>query len=175
MNSQVILIIAAIATVYIVLGILYELCASTDDSLHPTLGGRRSAVGAGAVQCPVQPNCADRDLLLIGIVKNAIMMVDFALEAQRHGNLTPQEAIFQACLLRFRPIMMTTLAALFGALPLVLSGGDGSELRQPLGITIVGGLVAEPASDAVYHAGGVSLFDRLRLRFSRKPKQAVTE
>ncbi len=68
------------------------------------------------------------------------MMVDFALEAQRHGNLTPQEAIFRACLLRFRPIMMTT-TALFGALPLVLSGGDGSELRQPLGITIVGGLV----------------------------------
>ena len=69
------------------------------------------------------------------------MMVDFALEAQRNGNLPPEEAIFQACLLRFRPIMMTTLAALFGALPLVLSGGDGSELRQPLGITIVGGLV----------------------------------
>ena len=82
-------------------------------------------------------------MLLIGIVKkNAIMMVDFALEAQRHGNLTPQEAIFQACLLRFRPIMMTTLAArVFGAMPLVLSGGDGSELRQPLGIAIVGGLV----------------------------------
>lgn len=97
-------------------------------------------------------------MLLIGIVKkNAIMMVDFALEAQRHGNLTPQEAIFQACLLRFRPIMMTTLAALFGALPLVLSGGDGSELRQPRDhhCRRTGN---EPAPYAVYHAGGVSLF-----------------
>ncbi len=115
-------------------------------------------------------------MLLIGIVKkNAIMMVDFALEAQRHGNLTPQEAIFQACLLRFRPIMMTTLAALFGALPLVLSGGDGSELRQPLGITIVGGLVMSQLL-TLYTTPVVYLFfDRLRLRFSRKPKQAVTE
>lgn len=115
-------------------------------------------------------------MLLIGIVKkNAIMMVDFALEAQRHGNLTPQEAIFQACLLRFRPIMMTTLAALFGALPLVLSGGDGSELRQPLGITIVGGLVMSQLL-TLYTTPVVYLFfDRLRLRFSRKPKQTVTE
>ncbi|MCI4184222.1 efflux RND transporter permease subunit, partial [Dickeya dianthicola] len=81
-------------------------------------------------------------LLLIGIVKkNAIMMVDFALVAQREGKLPAREAIFRACMLRFRPIMMTTMAALFGALPLVLSNGDGSELRQPLGITIVGGLV----------------------------------
>lgn len=175
MNSQVILIIAAIATVYIVLGILYELRTSADDSLHPALGERWSAVGAGAVQCPVQPNRPDRIMLLIGIVKkNAIMMVDFALEAQRHGNLTPQEAIFRACLLRFRPIMMTTTAALFGALPLVLSGGDGSELRQPRDhhCRRTGN---EPALYAVYHAGGVSLFDRLRLRFSRKPKQTVTE
>ncbi|MDK7920414.1 efflux RND transporter permease subunit, partial [Aerococcus urinae] len=78
----------------------------------------------------------------IGIVKkNAIMMIDFALAAEREQGMAPREAIYQACLLRFRPIMMTTLAALFGALPLVISGGDGSELRQPLGITIVGGLV----------------------------------
>ncbi len=154
MNSQVILIIAAIATVYIVLGILQSLRTSADDSLHPALGGRWSAVGAGAVQCPVQPNRPDRDRANRHH-KNAIMMVDFALEAQRHGNLTPQEAIFQACLLRFRPIMMTTLAALFGALPLVLSGGDGSELRQPLGITIVGGAGNEPAPYAVYHAGSI--------------------
>jgi multidrug efflux pump len=108
-------------------------------------------------------------MLLIGIVKkNAIMMVDFALEAQRNGNLPPEEAIFQACLLRFRPIMMTTLAALFGALPLVLSGGDGSELRQPLGITIVGGLVMSQLL-TLYTTPVVYLFfDRLRLRFSRK-------
>ena len=81
-------------------------------------------------------------ILLIGIVKkNAIMMIDFALEAQRHDGLAPREAIFQACLLRFRPILMTTLAALLGALPLMLGSGVGSELRQPLGITLVGGLL----------------------------------
>ena len=81
-------------------------------------------------------------VLLIGIVKkNAIMMIDFALEAQRHDGLPPREAIFQACLLRFRPILMTTLAALLGALPLMLGSGVGSELRQPLGITLVGGLL----------------------------------
>jgi multidrug efflux pump len=81
-------------------------------------------------------------ILLIGIVKkNAIMMIDFALEAERHQGLAPREAIFQACLLRFRPILMTTLAALLGALPLMLGSGVGSELRQPLGITMVGGLL----------------------------------
>ncbi|GHL49061.1 hypothetical protein ECZU29_39110 [Escherichia coli] len=101
------------------------------------------------------------------------MMVDFALEAQRHGNLTPQEAIFQACLLRFRPIMMTTLAALFGALPLVLSVRLGAAPTP--GITIVGGLVMSQLL-TLYTTPVVYLFfDRLRLRFSRKPKQTVTE
>ena len=115
-------------------------------------------------------------ILLIGIVKkNAIMMIDFALAAEREQGMPPREAIYQACLLRFRPIMMTTLAALFGALPLVLSGGDGSELRQPLGITIVGGLVMSQLL-TLYTTPVVYLFfDRLRLRFSRKPKQTVTE
>lgn len=115
-------------------------------------------------------------MLLIGIVKkNAIMMVDFALEAQRNGNMTPDEAIFQACLLRFRPIMMTTLAALFGALPLVISAGDGSELRQPLGITIVGGLVMSQLL-TLYTTPVVYLFfDRLRLRFTRKNQQLISE
>jgi multidrug efflux pump len=81
-------------------------------------------------------------VLLIGIVKkNAIMMIDFALDAERHQNMSPRDAIYQACLLRFRPILMTTLAALFGALPLMLGGGVGSELRNPLGLTIVGGLI----------------------------------
>ena len=177
MNSQVILIIAAIATVYIVLGILYE------SYVHPlTILSTLPSAGVGALlalelfNAPFSLIALIGIMLLIGIVKkNAIMMVDFALEAQRHGNLTPQEAIFQACLLRFRPIMMTTLAALFGALPLVLSGGDGSELRQPLGITIVGGLVMSQLL-TLYTTPVVYLFfDRLRLRFSRKPKQAVTE
>jgi multidrug efflux pump len=107
-------------------------------------------------------------ILLIGIVKkNAIMMIDFALEAERQGGKPPEEAIFQACLLRFRPIMMTTMAALLGALPLALGTGTGSELRRPLGITIVGGLLLSQlltlyTTPVVYLA-----FDRLSRRFSR--------
>ena len=173
MNSQVILILAAIATVYIVLGILYE------SYVHPlTILSTLPSAGVGALlalelfNAPFSLIALIGIMLLIGIVKkNAIMMVDFALEAQRNGNLTPEQAIFQACLLRFRPIMMTTLAALFGALPLVISGGDGSELRQPLGITIVGGLVMSQLL-TLYTTPVVYLFfDRLRLRFSRNNSQ----
>lgn len=142
-NSQLWLILAAIATVYIVLGMLYE------SYVHPlTILSTLPSAGVGALLAlelfgaPFSLIALIGILLLIGIVKkNAIMMVDFALDAQRSGNLSAREAIFQASLLRFRPIMMTTLAALFGALPLVLTSGDGAELRQPLGITIVGGLV----------------------------------
>jgi multidrug efflux pump subunit AcrB len=107
-------------------------------------------------------------VLLIGIVKkNAIMMIDFALEAERVEHKPPEEAIFQASLLRFRPIMMTTMAALLGGLPLALGGGTGSELRRPLGITIVGGLILSQlltlyTTPVVYLA-----FDRMALRFSR--------
>jgi len=177
MNAQVILILAAIATVYIVLGVLYE------SYVHPlTILSTLPSAGVGALlaleifDAPFSLIALIGIMLLIGIVKkNAIMMVDFALEAQRTGNLTPEEAIFQACLLRFRPIMMTTLAALFGALPLVLSGGDGSELRQPLGITIVGGLVMSQLL-TLYTTPVVYLFfDRLRLRFSRHSSQPVSE
>ena len=97
-------------------------------------------------------------VLLIGIVKkNAIMMIDFALEAQRHQGLPPREAIYQACLLRLRPILMTTVAAMFGALPLMLGTGVGSELRRPLGLAIVGGLVFQPGADALHHAGHLSV------------------
>lgn len=175
MDSQVILILAAIATVYIVLGILYE------SYVHPlTILSTLPSAGVGALLAlelfgaPFSLIALIGIMLLIGIVKkNAIMMVDFALEAQRNGNLSPEEAIFQACLLRFRPIMMTTLAALFGALPLVLSGGDGSELRQPLGITIVGGLVVSQLL-TLYTTPVVYLFfDRLRLRFTRKSQAQV--
>ncbi|WP_263751121.1 multidrug efflux RND transporter permease subunit MdtC [Klebsiella pneumoniae] len=177
MNAQVILILAAIATVYIVLGVLYE------SYVHPlTILSTLPSAGVGALlaleifDAPFSLIALIGIMLLIGIVKkNAIMMVDFALEAQRNGNLTPEEAIFQACLLRFRPIMMTTLAALFGALPLVLSGGDGSELRQPLGITIVGGLVMSQLL-TLYTTPVVYLFfDRLRQRFSRHSSQPVSE
>jgi multidrug efflux pump len=173
MNSQVILILAAIATVYIVLGILYE------SYVHPlTILSTLPSAGVGALLAlmlfgaPFSLIALIGIMLLIGIVKkNAIMMVDFAIEAQRHGDLSPQEAIFQACQLRFRPIMMTTLAALFGALPLVISSGDGAELRQPLGITIVGGLVVSQLL-TLYTTPVVYLFfDRLRLRFTRRSKR----
>jgi len=142
-SSQLWLLLAAIAAVYIVLGILYE------SYVHPlTILSTLPSAGVGALlaltlfDTPFSLIALIGILLLIGIVKkNAIMMVDFALEAQRNGNLSARDAIFQACLLRFRPILMTTLAALFGALPLVITSGDGAELRQPLGITIAGGLI----------------------------------
>lgn len=138
LKSQLWLILAAIATVYIVLGILYE------SYVHPlTILSTLPSAGVGALlalewfDAPFSLIALIGIMLLIGIVKkNAIMMVDFALDAQRNGNISARDAIFQASLLRFRPIMMTTLAALFGALPLVLGSGDGAELRQPLGITI---------------------------------------
>ncbi len=107
-------------------------------------------------------------ILLIGIVKkNAIMMIDFALDAERNEGMAPREAIYQACLLRFRPILMTTMAALLGALPLMLGGGVGSELRHPLGVTIVGGLIVSQVltlftTPVIYLA-----FDRLAQRFNK--------
>ncbi|MEX5411883.1 multidrug efflux RND transporter permease subunit MdtC [Atlantibacter hermannii] len=178
MNSQVFLILAAIATVYIVLGILYE------SYVHPlTILSTLPSAGVGALLAlelfgaPFSLIALIGIMLLIGIVKkNAIMMVDFAIDAQRKGDLSPEQAIFQACLLRFRPIMMTTLAALFGALPLVISSGDGAELRQPLGITIVGGLVMSQLL-TLYTTPVVYLFfDRLRLRFTRQRRggEAIT-
>ncbi|HDM8082596.1 TPA: multidrug efflux RND transporter permease subunit MdtC [Yersinia enterocolitica] len=171
LKSQLWLIMAAIATVYIVLGILYE------SYVHPlTILSTLPSAGVGALlalelfNAPFSLIALIGIMLLIGIVKkNAIMMVDFALDAQRNGNLSARDAIFQASLLRFRPILMTTLAALFGALPLVLSSGDGAELRQPLGITIVGGLVMSQLL-TLYTTPVVYLyFDRLRSRFSKKP------
>jgi multidrug efflux pump len=144
LTSELLLILAAIVTVYIVLGVLYE------SYIHPlTILSTLPSAGVGALLALM---IAGKELdviaiigiiLLIGIVKkNAIMMIDFALTAEREGGRTPREAIREAALLRFRPILMTTVAALFAALPLMLGGGTGSELRQPLGISIVGGLLA---------------------------------
>jgi multidrug efflux pump len=141
--SEPILILAALITVYIVLGVLYE------SYIHPvTILSTLPSAGVGALLALM---VTDTDfsiialigiILLIGIVKkNAIMMIDFALEAERDHHMAPREAIFQACLLRFRPIMMTTMAALLGGIPLALGSGTGSELRRPLGISIVGGLL----------------------------------
>lgn len=137
------LIIAALITIYIVLGVLYE------SYIHPiTILSTLPSAGVGAILALML--CGE-DLSVIGLIgiillmgivkKNAIMMIDFALEAERHQGMSPYDAIVQACLLRFRPIMMTTLAALFGALPLALEGGTGAELRFPLGVSIVGGLL----------------------------------
>ena len=141
--NELTLILAAIITVYIVLGMLYE------SFIHPiTILSTLPSAGVGAILALVLFR-KDLDvialigiILLIGIVKkNAIMMIDFALEAERKEGKTPEEAIYQACLLRFRPIMMTTMAALLGAVPLAFGTGVGSELRTPLGICIIGGLL----------------------------------
>jgi len=162
------LILAAIVTMYIVLGVLYE------SFIHPiTILSTLPSAGVGALLALM---LSGNDLsiiaiigiiLLIGIVKkNAIMMIDFALDAQRNDGMAPRDAIFQACLLRFRPIMMTTMAAILGALPLMIGWGEGSELRHPLGITMVGGLIFSQAltlftTPVIYLA-----FDRLAQRFA---------
>ena len=167
--SEPYLILAAVITVYIVLGVLYE------SYIHPiTILSTLPSAGVGAILALM---ITGNDLtvvaligiiLLIGIVKkNAIMMIDFALEAEREEHKPPEEAIYQACLLRFRPIMMTTMAALLGGLPLALGSGTGAELRRPLGITIVGGLLLSQLL-TLYTTPVVYLwFDRLAQRFSR--------
>ncbi|MCJ7798691.1 MAG: efflux RND transporter permease subunit, partial [Polaromonas sp.] len=170
--SQLWLILAAVVCVYIVLGVLYE------SYVHPlTIISTLPSAGVGALLALM---LSGSDLgvigiigiiLLIGIVKkNAIMMIDFAIDAERNEGKSPQEAIFQAALLRFRPILMTTLAALFAAVPLMLGWGDGAELRRPLGLAIFGGLIVSQlltlfTTPVVYLA-----FDRLGQRFGRKER-----
>ncbi|WP_312854472.1 efflux RND transporter permease subunit [Paludibacterium denitrificans] len=143
LDSTLWLILAAIVTMYIVLGVLYE------SYIHPvTILSTLPSAGIGALLALLLSRTELGVIAIIGIIlligivkKNAIMMIDFALEAEREQGLPPREAIYQACLLRFRPILMTTMAALLGALPLMLGSGMGSELRHPLGITMVGGLL----------------------------------
>jgi multidrug efflux pump len=170
LSNTLLLILAAIVTMYIVLGVLYE------SYIHPvTILSTLPSAGVGALLALF---VARLDLgiiaiigiiLLIGIVKkNAIMMIDFALEAERKEGMAPRDAIYQACLLRFRPILMTTMAALLGALPLMVSTGVGSELRQPLGITMVGGLIVSQMLTLFTTPVIYLWFDRLATRFGRK-------
>jgi multidrug efflux pump len=173
LSNELFLILAAIVTMYIVLGVLYE------SFIHPiTILSTLPSAGVGAL-LSLMISGHDLDIigiigivLLIGIVKkNAIMMIDFALEAERVEGKSPRDAIYQACLLRFRPILMTTLAALLGALPLMIGWGAGSELRHPLGIAIVGGLIVSQAltlfTTPVIYLGFDSLARRVRARFNR--------
>jgi multidrug efflux pump len=171
--GQPLLILAALLTVYIVLGMLYE------SYVHPvTILSTLPSAGVGALlalllfKTELSMIALIGIILLIGIVKkNAIMMIDFALEAERRAGKSPEAAIYEACLLRFRPIMMTTLAALLGALPLAVGTGVGSELRRPLGIAIVGGLLVSQLL-TLYTTPVVYLYlDRLRLRFLRRLPQ----
>ncbi|MGZ5780758.1 MAG: efflux RND transporter permease subunit, partial [Burkholderiaceae bacterium] len=167
--NELLLILAAIVTVYIVLGVLYE------SYIHPiTILSTLPSAGMGALlalmlfRTDLGIISVIGIILLIGIVKkNAIMMIDFALDAERNEGMTARDAIYQACLLRFRPILMTTMAALLGALPLMLGGGVGSELRHPLGISIVGGLIVSQVltlfTTPVIYLG----FDRLAKRFKK--------
>jgi multidrug efflux pump len=168
------LILAAAITIYIVLGVLYE------SFIHPmTILSTLPSAGVGALLALMLFNYDLSVIALIGIVllmgivkKNAIMMIDFALDAEREQKLSPEDSIVQAALLRFRPIMMTTLAALFGALPLALEGGTGSELRNPLGVTIIGGLLLSQLL-TLYTTPVIYLYmERLRARLSPVPVRA---
>jgi multidrug efflux pump len=175
LSNEPLLILASLVTVYIVLGVLYE------SFIHPiTIISTLPSAGVGAFLSLI---LFKQDLsivaiiglvLLIGIVKkNGIMMVDFALDAERHHGLDATEAIYQACLLRFRPIMMTTMAALLGGIPLAFGTGIGSELRRPLGIAMVGGLLLSQVLTLYTTPVIYIFFDNLGKRFSKKPSNVA--
>ena len=170
LSNELLLLLAAVVVMYIVLGVLYE------SFIHPvTILSTLPSAGIGALLALMLAGDELTIIALIGIVlligivkKNAILMIDFAIQAERQEGMSPREAIYQACLLRFRPILMTTVAAMFGALPLMFGTGTGSELRHPLGVSIVGGLAVSQVltlftTPVIYLA-----FDRLGLRFRRR-------
>jgi multidrug efflux pump len=176
-RMQSLLIIAALLSIYIVLGVLYESLA------HPlTIISTLPSAGLGAL---LALQTASMDLsvialigviLLIGIVKkNGIMLVDFALNAEREQGLSPHDAIYEACLQRFRPILMTTLAALLGAIPLAIAVGPGSELRRPLGITIIGGLAVSQILTLYTTPVIYLLLEKLKARVGRNKRPDVAE
>jgi multidrug efflux pump len=175
LSNELLLLLAAVLVMYIVLGVLYE------SFIHPvTILSTLPSAGIGALLALIVFGDDLTIIALIGIIlligivkKNAILMIDFAIDAERNQGMAPREAIYQACLLRFRPILMTTVAAIFGALPLMFGTGTGSELRHPLGVTIVGGLLVSQVltlftTPVIYLA-----FDRLAKRISRKSESAA--
>jgi multidrug efflux pump len=176
LSSTLLLILAAIITMYIVLGVLYE------SFIHPVT--ILSTLPSAAIGALLALFMTGRDLDMIGVIgiilligmvkKNAIMMIDFALDAERKHGLPAHEAIEQAALLRFRPILMTTLAAIFGAIPLMLSTGTGAELRQPLGLVMVGGLLVSQVLTLFTTPVIYLFFDRLRKHPARVSADSVT-
>jgi multidrug efflux pump len=176
LESEPWLILAAIVTVYIVLGILYE------SLVHPlTILSTLPSAGVGATVALLATGTDFTIIALIGLIlligivkKNAIMMIDFALVAEREEGLSPIDAIHRASVLRFRPIMMTTMAAILGAMPIALGAGTGSELRRPLGISIVGGLVVSQLLTLYTTPVIYLVMDRMRLRFARRRRHLST-
>jgi multidrug efflux pump len=175
LNGEIYLLLTALAAIYIVLGMLYE------SFIHPiTILSTLPSAGVGAVlallifHIDLSVIAVIGVILLIGIVKkNAILMIDFALAAERIDHMSSEDAIFQACILRFRPILMTTMAAICGAVPLAFGTGTGSELRRPLGVTIIGGLIVSQML-TLYTTPVVYLYlDRMRLRWANRRSRRI--